>query len=72
MKRKIKVKLQKIIQAIYLLTFFILAAGIAGNIELEFETPKYILILFIISGLLSVSKIIYCSIKYPNAKYVWH
>lgn len=72
MKRKIKIKLQKIFQAIYLLTFFILSRGIVGNIELNIETPKYILILFIISGLLSVSKIIYCSIKYPNAKYVWH
>ncbi len=72
MKRKTKVKIQKKFQAIYLMMFFITSIGITGNIELEFETPLYILILFIISGLLSVSKIIYCSIKYPNVKYIWH
>lgn len=72
MKRRTKIKLRKIFQATYLLLFFITGIGIAGNIELEFETPLYIKILFIISGLLSVSKIIYCSIKYPNAKYIWH
>lgn len=72
MKRKTKVKIQKIFQATYLLIFLITSRGIAGNIELEVETPLYIKILFIISGLLTVSKMIYCSIKYPNAKYVWH
>lgn len=72
MKRKTKIKLRKIFQSTYLLTFFTLATGIAGNIELDFKTPVHIWGLFIISALLSVSKIIYCSIKYPNAKYVWH
>lgn len=72
MKRKSKIRIQKMFQATYLLTFFLLAIGISGNIELTIETPNYIWLLFIISGLLSVSKIIYCSIKYPNAKYVWH
>lgn len=72
MKRKTKIKLRKIFQATYLLTFFILGVGISGNVEMNFKTPSYIWILFIISGLLSVSKIIYCSIKYPKAKYVWH
>ncbi len=64
--------IRKAIQYIYLLIFFITTISIVGNIELEIETPLYILILFIISGLLSVSKIIYCSIKYPNKKYVWY
>ena len=72
MKRRTKVKIQKMIQYTYLLVFLITGIGICGNIELDFETPKYILILFIVSGLLTVSKIIYCKIKYPNAKYVWH
>lgn len=72
MKRKAQIKMRKLFQTTYLLIFFVTSIGIAGNIELEFETPKYILILFIISGLLAVSKTIYCSIKYPNAKYVWH
>lgn len=71
MKKSTKVKIKKKFQATYLLIFFITSIGIAGNIELEFETPLYIKILFIISGLLSVSKIIYCSIKYPNQKYIW-
>lgn len=72
MKRKTKIKLRKLFQATYLLIFFIASAGIAGNIELNLKTPGYVWILFIISGLLTVSKMIYCSIKYPNAKYVWH
>lgn len=72
MKRKTKIKLRKLFQAIYLLTFFALEIKIAGNIELGLKTPAHTLILFIISGLLTVSKMIYCSIKYPNAKYVWH
>lgn len=72
MKRKTKIKLRKIFQATYLLFFFVTSIEIAGNIELGFEKTIYTWILFIISGLLSISRIIYCSIKYPNAKYTWH
>lgn len=72
MKRKTKVKIQKIFQATYLLIFFILEIWIAGDIEQGFETPIYIWVSFIISGLLIVSKMIYHDLKYPGAKYVWH
>lgn len=72
MKRKIKIKIQKIFQATYLLTFFILAIGISGNIELNIETPKYIWLLFIISGILTIGKMIYHSLKFSKSKYTWH
>lgn len=72
MKRRTKVKIQKMIQYTYLLVFLITGISICGDVELDFGTPKNIFILFIVSGLLNVSKIIYCSIKYPNAKYIWH
>ena len=72
MKRKTKVKIQKIFQASYLLTFFITSIGIVGNIELDFKTPTYIFILWGICGILSILKVIYHDLKYPGAKYVWH
>lgn len=72
MKRKTKIKLQKIFQATYLLTFFILAIGISGNIELNIETPKHIWLLFIISGILTIGKAIYYSLRFPKSKYAWH
>lgn len=72
MKRKTKVKIQKIFQSIYLIMFFILGIGICGNIECELKTPKYIFILWGICGILSMAKIIYHDLKYPGAKYVWH
>lgn len=72
MKRKAKIKIRKLFQATYLILFFITSIEIARNIELELETTIHTWILFIISGLLVESKMIYCSIKYPNAKYTWH
>ncbi len=71
MIRKTKIKIQKIIQVTYLLTFLITSIGIAGNVDLGLKTPGYIFKVFIISGILTVSKLIYCSIKYPNQKYIW-
>lgn len=72
MKRKTKVKMQKAFQSTYLLMFFITSIGIATNIELDFETPTYIFILWGICGILSMAKMIYHDLKYPGAKYVWH
>lgn len=72
MKKKIKIKLRKIFQATYLLTFFISAIEIVGNIELDVKTPIKCWIIFIVSSLLCFGKIIYHDLKYPNSKYVWH
>lgn len=72
MKRKTKVRIQKIFQATYLMIFFITSIGICGNIECELKTPTYIFILWGICGTLSIAKVIYHDLKYPNAKYVWH
>lgn len=71
MKRNIRIKIQKIFQLTYLLTFFILVIGISGNIELNIQTPISIWIIFITSGLLTISKMIYCSIN-SNNKYFWN
>ena len=72
MNRNRKIKMQKTFQKTYLLTFFISLIGICGNVELGVKTSLHCWILLIISGLLTGSKIIYCSIKYSNVKYIWH
>lgn len=72
MNRNRKIKMQKTFQKTYLLTFFISLIGICGNVELDVETPLYCWMLFIISAILTICKMVYHSIKYPNAKYIWH
>ena len=52
-KKIILRKLQWLIQFIYIITFFLLTFGITGNIELDVHTPKYLIIIWIITGILT-------------------
>ena len=69
MDRKTKVKIQKIFQSCYLLTFFITSIGICGNIELEIPTKLHCWIILSISGFLALGKIIYVERRNWNAKF---
>lgn len=55
-------KAQRIFQITYLLLFFIMGIGIAGNIELGVETSTSHLISFAIVSFLTVGKFVYCII----------
>lgn len=46
-------------QIIYMMIFIISSLGIAGNMELGVESPKWLLISFGVSGVLSICKIGY-------------
>lgn len=59
MKKRTKVKIQKIFQATYFLTFLISLIGIVGNIELEITTPITSWVILAISSFLAIGKFIY-------------
>lgn len=66
-----KNKIRKIIQYTYLIIFFITSFGIIGNDEMNTPTPRIWIILFVVSGILTVGKLAYCKINYPNKAYYW-
>lgn len=64
-------KIRKIIQYTYLIIFVLSSIGIVGNIELDEPVTKFQILMYVTSGLLVFSKIIYCKIHYPNKIYYW-
>lgn len=56
-KKVILNKIQWLIQFLYISTCIILSFGIVGNMELNVSTPKHIYIIWIISTILTYSKI---------------
>lgn len=50
-------------QLLYMFIFMISTIGICGNIELDIITSIHCWIIFIISGLLTIGKIIYWTIN---------
>ena len=55
--------MKKIFQISYMLVFFILAVGIAGNVDTEIETPVSMWLVEIITGILTMGKILYVKEK---------
>lgn len=71
MMKKVKRIIRKMIQLGYLFAFMLTSLGIAGNSDLGIDTPIKIKIIWAISGLLCVSKCVYCGLKYPNKTQYW-